>query len=49
MYIQIFKPLFEEGLEVQKTQLRELRKYARDKEDQMQNHQRNQIASLENY
>ena len=41
--------MFEEGLEIQKSRVRDLRKYAKDKRDQLQNYQRNQIASLENY
>jgi len=46
---KLFKHLFEEGLEIQKSRVRDLRKYAKDKRDQLQNYQRNQIASLENY
>ena len=41
--------MFEEGLEIQKHRLTELRKYARDKRKVLQNHQKNQIESLENY
>nr|CAB3230078.1 centrosomal protein of 95 kDa-like [Phallusia mammillata] len=46
---KLFRNLFEEGLDIQRSRLRELRKYARDKREIQQTRQRNEIASLENY
>uniref|UniRef100_H2XX99 DUF5745 domain-containing protein n=1 Tax=Ciona intestinalis TaxID=7719 RepID=H2XX99_CIOIN len=45
----LFKNLFEEGLQIQRNRLREIRTYARDKRDEQQKRQKNEIASLENY
>ncbi|XP_077184543.1 centrosomal protein of 95 kDa isoform X2 [Paroedura picta] len=46
---QIFKNLFEEGLDIQKQRLHELRTYAKDKRaEQMKQHQA-ELESMENY
>lgn len=46
---QIFKNLFEEGLDIQKRRLHELRTYAKDKRaEQMRQHQA-ELESMENY
>lgn len=46
---QIFKNLFEEGLEIQKQRLRELRVYAREKRDEQWREHQTELESLENY
>lgn len=46
---QMFKQVFEEGLEVQKARLREQRAYAKDQRQEHQNKHRDQIQSMENY
>ncbi|XP_032221052.2 centrosomal protein of 95 kDa isoform X2 [Nematostella vectensis] len=46
---QIFKKLFEEGLDIQKHRVRELRQYAREKREALAQRQQNEIDSLENY
>ncbi|XP_071965178.1 uncharacterized protein [Antedon mediterranea] len=46
---QIFKKLFEDGLQIQKNRIRELRKYAKEKREEMAEQQQNEIESLENY
>ncbi|NXE00929.1 CEP95 protein, partial [Chaetorhynchus papuensis] len=46
---KIFKNLFEEGLEIQKQRLRDLRVYAREKRDEQRREHRNELESLENY
>ncbi|NWV58576.1 CEP95 protein, partial [Malurus elegans] len=46
---KIFKSLFEEGLELQKQRLRELRQYAQDKRDEQQRKHQKELESLENY
>ncbi|XP_033100569.1 centrosomal protein of 95 kDa-like [Anneissia japonica] len=46
---QIFKKLFEDGLEIQRNRVRELRKYAKEKREEMAVQQQNEIESLENY
>ena len=49
MRFQLFKNLFEEGLNIQRSRLNDLRRYARDRRAEQQIRQRNEIASLENY
>ncbi|CAN0010188.1 unnamed protein product [Lampetra planeri] len=46
---RVFRQLFEEGLEVQKERLSELRSYARDKHDEQRQRQRDELQSVENY
>ncbi|XP_064584294.1 centrosomal protein of 95 kDa isoform X2 [Zonotrichia leucophrys gambelii] len=46
---RIFKKLFEEGLEIQKQRLRELRVYAREKRDEQWREHQAELESLENY
>ncbi|XP_070579944.1 centrosomal protein of 95 kDa-like isoform X2 [Ptychodera flava] len=46
---QIFKRLFEDGLEIQKSRIKELRSYAREKREALAKRQQNEIDSLENY
>lgn len=46
---QIFKNLFEEGLEIQKQRLRDLRAYAQEKRDEQRREHQNELESLENY
>nr|XP_026651348.1 centrosomal protein of 95 kDa isoform X4 [Zonotrichia albicollis] len=46
---RIFKKLFEEGLEIQKQRLRELRVYAREKRDEQWREHQAELQSLENY
>ncbi|KAM3660804.1 centrosomal protein of 95 kDa isoform 2-T3 [Ammospiza maritima maritima] len=46
---RIFKNLFEEGLEIQKQRLRELRVYAREKRDEQWREHQAELESLENY
>ncbi|XP_071491936.1 uncharacterized protein [Diadema antillarum] len=46
---QIFKHLFEEGMEIQKARIRELRKYAAEKREENSKRQRDEVESLENY
>lgn len=46
---QIFKNLFEEGLEIQKQRLRDLRVYAQEKRDEQRREHQNELESLENY
>lgn len=46
---QIFKTLFEEGLEIQKQRLRDLRVYAQEKRDEQRREHQNELESLENY
>uniref|UniRef100_S4RKB5 Centrosomal protein 95 n=1 Tax=Petromyzon marinus TaxID=7757 RepID=S4RKB5_PETMA len=41
--------LFEEGLEIQKERLSELRSYAHDKHDEQRQRQRDELQSVENY
>ena len=45
---QIFKRLFEDGLEIQKQRIRELREYAKEKRETLAQRQQNEIESLEN-
>lgn len=45
----IFKKLFEEGLQIQKQRLRDLRNYAREKRDEQKRQHQNELDSLENY
>ncbi|ELU06850.1 hypothetical protein CAPTEDRAFT_228536 [Capitella teleta] len=45
----LFKKLFEEGLDIQKDRIRELRKYAKDQREKRSEIQGNDLASLENY
>nr|XP_058972324.1 uncharacterized protein LOC131798640 isoform X2 [Pocillopora verrucosa] len=46
---QIFKRLFEDGLEIQKQRIRELREYAKEKRETLAQRQQNEIESLENF
>ncbi|XP_065826106.1 centrosomal protein of 95 kDa-like isoform X2 [Oscarella lobularis] len=46
---QIFKNLFEDGLEIQKARLRDLREYAKEKRAEQAQRQKSEIESLENY
>ncbi|NXI27390.1 CEP95 protein, partial [Sterrhoptilus dennistouni] len=46
---KIFKNLFEEGLEIQKQRLRDLRTYAQEKRDEQRREHQNELESLENY
>lgn len=46
---QIFKNLFEEGLEIQKQRLEELRAYAKEKRAEQKRVHQNELESMENY
>ncbi|NXB43587.1 CEP95 protein, partial [Leucopsar rothschildi] len=46
---KIFKNLFEEGLEIQKQRLRDLRVYAQEKRDEQRREHQMELESLENY
>uniref|UniRef100_A0A7M4DWF6 Centrosomal protein 95 n=1 Tax=Crocodylus porosus TaxID=8502 RepID=A0A7M4DWF6_CROPO len=46
---KIFKNLFEEGLEIQKQRLEELRAYAKEKRAEQKRVQQNELESMENY
>ncbi|KAJ7398859.1 centrosomal protein of 95 kDa isoform X3 [Pitangus sulphuratus] len=46
---KIFKSLFEEGLEIQKQRLRDLRAYAQEKRDEQRREHQNELESMENY
>ncbi|XP_077044557.1 centrosomal protein of 95 kDa isoform X6 [Agelaius phoeniceus] len=46
---RIFKNLFEEGLEIQKQRLRDLKVYAREKRDEQRREHQIELESLENY
>ncbi|XP_028935806.1 centrosomal protein of 95 kDa [Ornithorhynchus anatinus] len=46
---RIFKNLFEEGLEIQKQRLRELRAYSKEKRDEQKRQHQNELESMENY
>ncbi|NXS89410.1 CEP95 protein, partial [Erpornis zantholeuca] len=46
---KIFKNLFEEGLEIQKQRLRDLRVYAQEKRNEQRTEHQNELESLENY
>ncbi|XP_036195841.1 centrosomal protein of 95 kDa isoform X4 [Myotis myotis] len=45
----IFKKLFEEGLQIQKQRLRDLRSYAKEKRDEQKKQHQNELYSMENY
>ena len=45
---QIFKKLFDDGLDIQKQRIRELREYAKEKREALAQRQQNEIESLEN-
>uniref|UniRef100_A0AAA9TD44 Centrosomal protein 95 n=2 Tax=Bos taurus TaxID=9913 RepID=A0AAA9TD44_BOVIN len=45
----IFKKLFEEGLQIQKQRLRDLRNYAKEKRDEQKKQHQNELDSMENY
>uniref|UniRef100_A0A8C3YPU2 Centrosomal protein 95 n=1 Tax=Catagonus wagneri TaxID=51154 RepID=A0A8C3YPU2_9CETA len=45
----IFKKLFEEGLQIQKQRLRDLRNYAKEKRDEQRRQHQNELDSMENY
>lgn len=47
-FLQIFKKLFEDGLEIQKERLRELKSYAREQREKNEKRQQNEIESMEN-
>ncbi|XP_076209949.1 centrosomal protein of 95 kDa isoform X1 [Aptenodytes patagonicus] len=46
---RIFKNLFEEGLEIQKQRLKDLRAYAREKRAEQRREHQNELESMENY
>ncbi|NXL21155.1 CEP95 protein, partial [Setophaga kirtlandii] len=46
---RIFKNLFEEGLEIQKQRLRDLRVYAQEKRDEQRREHQMELEALENY
>ncbi|XP_009078401.1 PREDICTED: centrosomal protein of 95 kDa, partial [Acanthisitta chloris] len=46
---RIFKNLFEEGLEIQKQRLKDMRAYAQEKRDEQRREHQNELESLENY
>ncbi|XP_071672661.1 centrosomal protein of 95 kDa isoform X3 [Patagioenas fasciata] len=46
---RIFKNLFEEGLEIQKQRLKELRAYAQEKRAEQRREHLNEVESMENY
>ncbi|XP_020638049.3 centrosomal protein of 95 kDa isoform X2 [Pogona vitticeps] len=46
---QIFKNLFEEGLEIQKQRLHELRAYAKEKRAEQRRQHQDELESMENY
>ncbi|NXC34226.1 CEP95 protein, partial [Campylorhamphus procurvoides] len=46
---RIFQKLFEEGLEIQKQRLKELRAYAQEKRDEQRREHQNELQSMENY
>ncbi|XP_006886466.1 PREDICTED: centrosomal protein of 95 kDa [Elephantulus edwardii] len=45
----VFKKLFEEGLQIQKQRLRDLRNYAKEKRDEQKRQHQNELDSMENY
>ncbi|XP_037351037.1 centrosomal protein of 95 kDa [Talpa occidentalis] len=45
----IFKKLFEEGLQIQKQRLRDLRNYAKEKRNEQKQQHQNELDSMENY
>jgi len=47
--IQIFKQLFNEGLDIQKQRIREMRKYAREQREAKAKKNADQVESIENY
>lgn len=46
---QIFKKLFEEGLQIQKQRLRDLRNYAKEKRNEEKRQHQNELDSMENH
>ncbi|XP_043570975.1 centrosomal protein of 95 kDa-like [Chiloscyllium plagiosum] len=46
---RIFKNLFEEGLEIQKQRLRELKTYTKEKRQEYKKQQKEELQSMENY
>ncbi|XP_008938810.1 PREDICTED: centrosomal protein of 95 kDa [Merops nubicus] len=46
---RIFKNLFEEGLEIQKQRLKDLRAYAQEKREEQRREHQNELESMENY
>uniref|UniRef100_A0A4W3JZC9 Centrosomal protein 95 n=2 Tax=Callorhinchus milii TaxID=7868 RepID=A0A4W3JZC9_CALMI len=46
---RVFKNLFEEGLELQKHRLHELKMYAKEKREEQKKRQREELESMENY
>lgn len=47
--MQMFKQILEEGLELQKAQLREQRAHAKEKRQEHQRRHRDELESMENY
>ncbi|XP_060058548.1 centrosomal protein of 95 kDa isoform X2 [Erinaceus europaeus] len=45
----IFKKLFEDGLQIQKQRLRDLRNYAKEKRNEQKRHHQDELDSMENY
>lgn len=45
---QIFKKLFEEGLEIQKERVREMKNYAKEQKQKNEEREKNEIDSMEN-
>ncbi|KAG9468091.1 hypothetical protein GDO78_013765 [Eleutherodactylus coqui] len=46
---RVFKKLFEEGLELQKQRLREMRSYAKDQREEQKKRHKDELESMENY
>nr|DBA21873.1 TPA: hypothetical protein GDO54_012991 [Pyxicephalus adspersus] len=46
---QILKKLFEEGLEIQKQRLREMRSYTKDQREEQRKRHKDELESMENY
>lgn len=46
---KIFKELFEDGLDIQKQRIREMREYAKEQKEKNARKQQNEIESMENY
>ncbi|KAJ1129573.1 hypothetical protein NDU88_007940 [Pleurodeles waltl] len=46
---RIFKDLFEEGLEIQKERLRDVRSYAKEKREEQKNRHKDELESMENF
>lgn len=48
-FVQMFRQLFEEGLELQKVRLREQKAHAREQRQEQQRRHQDHITSMENY